>query len=573
MAKKKYDDNKNHRSIKVVLCDVDKIQESQIKDKSKEVLNINIKSIKIVLKEAMYKCCLACNKSSDMWKEHYFSLREESLAEFNSISDEDKEKIIKDEFEKAKKRVKKDKLDNENYMKAVYDNTKKRTLEKMLSDIESRIISERKGRDGKEFKNVVQGVTKLIMKDYTASNVGCLDQLLVQANWNRDKEKILSYEARVPQYKKDTPYCFHNNNYNIEIDKRGNYYISITIYSEDYCMKNNLKAKGFRYRFKVDKINDSQKAILNRMINGEYKQGSAHISISNKDKIEFTMSFSFENANTIMLNPNRTLGIDLGIVNVATMSIYDKDTESYDWVNYKSNIMSGKELINFRQMCYNKEMSNYEIEKEIKKHNDKILQRQLNKFNLGIIDGIEVTNMRSTHEKRKNELNIASKWSSEGSNGHGRKAKTKNINKLRDKIARFSDTFNHKYSKYIVEFAVKNNCGVIQMEDLSGATKDTTDKFLKDWSYHDLQFKIEYKAKEYGIEVIKVNPKFTSKRCNRCGCIHKENRDGSKNQAKFECVVCGHKDNADVNASKNIALSNITEIIKKTPKQGYKKED
>jgi putative transposase len=37
--------------------------------------------------------------------------------------------------------------------------------------------------------------------------------------------------------------------------------------------------------------------------------------------------------------------------------------------------------------------------------------------------------------------------------------------------------------------------------------------------------------------------------CPICGCIADENRP---NQETFECVECGHKDNADFNASKNI---------------------
>ena len=52
-----------------------------------------------------------------------------------------------------------------------------------------------------------------------------------------------------------------------------------------------------------------------------------------------------------------------------------------------------------------------------------------------------------------------------------------------------------------------------------------------------------------------------NKRCNKCGNIHIENRDCKNDQAKFECKICGHKDNADINASKNIAMPYIDKII------------
>lgn len=46
-----------------------------------------------------------------------------------------------------------------------------------------------------------------------------------------------------------------------------------------------------------------------------------------------------------------------------------------------------------------------------------------------------------------------------------------------------------------------------------------------------------------------VNPRNTSRRCNPCGHVSPESR---KSQAEFQCVSCGHKANADHNASANI---------------------
>lgn len=50
--------------------------------------------------------------------------------------------------------------------------------------------------------------------------------------------------------------------------------------------------------------------------------------------------------------------------------------------------------------------------------------------------------------------------------------------------------------------------------------------------------------------VEKVNPAYTSQTCHACKHIARESR---KNQADFACVACGHRDNADVNAARNIA--------------------
>jgi putative transposase len=48
---------------------------------------------------------------------------------------------------------------------------------------------------------------------------------------------------------------------------------------------------------------------------------------------------------------------------------------------------------------------------------------------------------------------------------------------------------------------------------------------------------------------VEVDYRYTSQRCSRCGYTAKENR---LQQALFRCQVCGHEENADVNAARNI---------------------
>jgi len=74
------------------------------------------------------------------------------------------------------------------------------------------------------------------------------------------------------------------------------------------------------------------------------------------------------------------------------------------------------------------------------------------------------------------------------------------------------------------------------------------------WSFYQLRSFIEYKAELAGIPVHTINPAYTSQRCSKCGYTHKSNR---KKQAEFVCQSCGFADNADHNASKNIALLGV----------------
>ena len=60
---------------------------------------------------------------------------------------------------------------------------------------------------------------------------------------------------------------------------------------------------------------------------------------------------------------------------------------------------------------------------------------------------------------------------------------------------------------------------------------------------------LEYKAAWYGSRLIAVPAAYTSQGCSICGHVHKDNR---LTQAEFLCLKCGHAENADVNAAKNI---------------------
>lgn len=136
------------------------------------------------------------------------------------------------------------------------------------------------------------------------------------------------------------------------------------------------------------------------------------------------------------------------------------------------------------------------------------------------------------------------------SGGHGRAKKLKSLEKLRKRERNFVKSYNHYVSKSVVEFALDNKAKYINLEDLSGY--DSSKFILRNWSYYELQNFITYKASKYGIEVRKINPKNTSKRCSCCGNLEEGQRI---DQAHFVCKSCGAKLNADYNASRNIAMS------------------
>jgi putative transposase len=110
-------------------------------------------------------------------------------------------------------------------------------------------------------------------------------------------------------------------------------------------------------------------------------------------------------------------------------------------------------------------------------------------------------------------------------------------------------------SRQIVSFAESLGSG-IKFEKLFSTRYSRPDSAqgLYDFSFdngsfYSLQRLVEKRASERGIDVLYVNPAYTSKRCSRCGNY------GKRFRKRFECPHCGYIAHADVNAAFNIATT------------------
>ncbi|WP_319526513.1 transposase [uncultured Desulfosarcina sp.] len=138
--------------------------------------------------------------------------------------------------------------------------------------------------------------------------------------------------------------------------------------------------------------------------------------------------------------------------------------------------------------------------------------------------------------------------------------------KRSDKEDKWIHTYYHTATRQVIKFCLQHQCGTIHVEDLSKLRqKDMESEFKRLlWIPSKFNELLDYKAKEEGIEIVKVNPRNTSRRCSKCGHIAKENR---KSQSQFVCEVCGNGKkpvNADYNAARNLALAEGNVI-----KEGY----
>lgn len=173
---------------------------------------------------------------------------------------------------------------------------------------------------------------------------------------------------------------------------------------------------------------------------------------------------------------------------------------------------------------------------------------------------IESLNSFRKHEKRlateQKKLSRKKKFSQ-----NWRKQKAK-VSRIHTQIANARKDFLHKASTNI-----SKNHAMVYMEDLrvsnmSASAKGTVEnpgrqvrakaglnKSILDQGWFEFRRQLEYKQRWRGGEVVVVPPMYTSQTCSRCGNVDKENR---QSQSQFCCTACGHEENADTNAAKNI---------------------
>lgn len=325
-----------------------------------------------------------------------------------------------------------------------------------------------------------------------------IEQIARQAveTFNTNAREVLSNNASLSNFRRDQPIPVRHRSLGITED----YTCFLPFMTRE--LAENLGFKGRRKQsFEVQLgTKGNAKTILDRILDGTYIACDSKVQRTLDGKWFLLLTYK-QPRKERKLDESKIMGIDLGIVNAATIAI------------------AGERKV-------------YTIK------------------------GGEITAFRNRIEGRRKSMRNQLPVASQNRRGHGRKTLLRPLDVLSSKVENFKDTTNHRYSRYIVDLAVKRGVGTIQMEDLSGINKRSS--FLATWSYFDLQNKIEYKAKKEGINFVKVSPKFTSQRCFKCGVIDDGNR---QSQATFECTTCGHKRNADYNAAENLTIRNIDKII------------
>ena len=140
---------------------------------------------------------------------------------------------------------------------------------------------------------------------------------------------------------------------------------------------------------------------------------------------------------------------------------------------------------------------------------------------------------------------------------------------------RWMSDVNHQISKALAYSNPSHTLFVL--EDLTGVRNATERVRVRDryvsvsWSFYDLEQKLYYKALKNGSKVLKVDPRYTSQTCPRCGHVEKANRDKKKHI--FKCRCCGYTSNDDRIGAMNLYLKGISYLSSQVPDTGVEEHD
>ena len=105
---------------------------------------------------------------------------------------------------------------------------------------------------------------------------------------------------------------------------------------------------------------------------------------------------------------------------------------------------------------------------------------------------------------------------------------------------------NHSVNQ--LNFSGVNHLKLERIKNLRRGRRSS--RLLSHWTYATLFDKLDRTCARLGVQVSRVSPTYTSQRCSQCGWVRKSNRKGRL----FKCTSCGHTEDADLNASRNIVL-------------------
>jgi putative transposase len=170
--------------------------------------------------------------------------------------------------------------------------------------------------------------------------------------------------------------------------------------------------------------------------------------------------------------------------------------------------------------------------------------------------GKQITQVRDKYARVRASLQ---QKASKGTRSTRRRARQV-LQRLSGRERRFQLTVNHTVSYRLIQHAKTTN-QTIALEDLTGIREHTNQqprskterRRSNSWAFYQLRRFLTYKAVKFGVNLIFVDPRYTSQTCHKCLHIHPVRGESYRSGKRFRCGHCGWCGDADENGAKNIS--------------------
>jgi len=276
------------------------------------------------------------------------------------------------------------------------------------------------------------------------------------------------------------------------------------------------------------------------------------------------------------------VGRKLYLPNIGWVSIKDKITKKAEWDRIKRTAKQVwiKEDVNgfFAYIVYDRE-------KEDKEKNGEAVG-----IDVGIKNTITMSNgeaisldtkriMSLVRKEERIQSMIDKKSAINKKRGIKRSKRIEELGRKRDKILKkiqnikidfYYKAINHIFNSH--EYVVVENLnlkGLKESEKGSKLVRRKVNKYLQYISLSEFFRILEWKGEQYGREIIRVDPKDSSKTCSSCGYVNYELKLSDR---VFKCPVCGMNMDRDLNASINILKRGLERIAPSSGHGEYMRE-
>jgi transposase len=243
-------------------------------------------------------------------------------------------------------------------------------------------------------------------------------------------------------------------------------------------------------------------------------------------------------------NLGNEMGIDLGLIDLAVVSVWDRERE-LELARYfigtrqlfdkklveRDEVLRWQYQDRFKTAPYDK-LSNVKLKLINLRKQVKLLQRKKNNYEQRLLDK-GITNFRSKLKWNKVRKELSRCW---------------------DKINRLNKQIVNLLGNCLLTIARFWNVSTIKMEELrwvKHSKKRDAGKFMAFWQTHwffsQVQEAVKFQCDLNGIKFQKVPARDTSQRCSRCG------KFGLRVRKQFSCPHCNLKLDSDLNAARSIA--------------------